>query len=123
MMGIKERNFQPLPANISLEYLLPNDNSYQRLERSLDLSCVRDLVKDRYASSGRHSVDPEVFFRLQLVMFFEGIRSERQLMRAVAFVLLPTAPASTRWVDRGEWLRWLKSDDRRYQPEPGCACT
>ena len=45
----------------------------------LDLSFVRDLVRECYASSGRPSVDPVVFFRLQLVMFFENIRSERQL--------------------------------------------
>jgi transposase len=50
----------------------------------LDLSFVRDLVQDCYAASGRPSVDPVVFFRLQLVMFFEGIRSERLLMRLVA---------------------------------------
>jgi transposase len=30
------------------------------------------------------SADPIVFFKLQLVMFFEGIRSERQLMRHAA---------------------------------------
>jgi transposase len=30
------------------------------------------------------SFDPIVFFKLQLVMFFEGIRSERQLMRLAA---------------------------------------
>lgn len=29
-------------------------------------------------------MDPVVFFRLQLVMFFEGIRSERELMRVAA---------------------------------------
>ena len=33
---------------------------------------------------GRPSVDPVVFFRLQLVMFFEGIRSERQFLRLAA---------------------------------------
>ena len=32
-------------------------------------------------TKGRPSIDPVVFFKLQLVMFFEGIRSERQLMR------------------------------------------
>jgi transposase len=41
-------------------------------------------VRDCYASSGRPSVDPVVFFRLQLVMFFEDIRSERQLMEVAA---------------------------------------
>ncbi len=30
------------------------------------------------------AVDPVVFFRLQLVMFFEGIPSERQLMETAA---------------------------------------
>jgi hypothetical protein len=29
-------------------------------------------------------VDPVVFFKLQLIMFFEDLRSERQLMRVVA---------------------------------------
>src|SRR5512139_453694 len=32
---------------------------------------------------GRPSVDPVVFFKLQLIAFFEGIRSERQLMQTV----------------------------------------
>jgi transposase len=83
MMGIKERNFRPLP-NLSLEELVPQDNFYRRLERMLDLSFVRELVKDCYAAEGRPSIDPVVFFRLQLVMFFEGIRSERQLMEVAA---------------------------------------
>jgi transposase len=45
---------------------------------------VRELVRPPYAKGGRPSVDPVVFFKLQLVMFFEGLRSERQLMRVVA---------------------------------------
>src|SRR5215218_10053867 len=84
MMGTKIRNFTPLPREVSLEDLVPKDNFYRRLDRKLDLSFVRDLVEDCYASSGRPSVDPVVFFRLQLVMFFEDIRSERQLMEIAA---------------------------------------
>jgi transposase len=84
MMGTKERTFQPLPEGISLEDLVPEDNFYRRLEEKLNLSFVRELVEDRYAASGRPSIDPEVFFRLQLVMFYEGIRSERELMRIVS---------------------------------------
>jgi transposase len=83
MMGTKIRNFAPL-TDLSLEGLVSKDNFYRRLDRKLDLSFVRDLVRDCYASSGRPSVDAVVFFRLQLVMFFEDIRSERQLMEAVA---------------------------------------
>src|SRR2546423_5023605 len=84
MMATKKRNFSPL-EDISLEELVPQDNFYRRLERTLDLSFVRELVKECYAVSlGRPSVDPVVFFKLQLVLFFENLRSERQLMKVVA---------------------------------------
>jgi transposase len=83
-MGTKERLFSPLPHDVSLEDLVPQDTFYRRLEEILDLSFVRDLVRPLYARGGRSSVDPVVFFRLQLVMFFEDIRSERELMRVAA---------------------------------------
>jgi transposase len=78
MMGVKARVFQPR-VNVSLEDLIPLNHFYRQLERTLDLSFVRDLVRDRYSAFGRPSIDPVVFFKLHLVMFFEGIRSERQL--------------------------------------------
>jgi transposase len=78
MMGIKARIFQPI-VHVSLEDLVPADHFYRHVERTLDLSFVRDLVRDRYSAFGRPSIDPVVFFKLQVVMFFEGIRSERQL--------------------------------------------
>ncbi len=84
MMGTKIRTFSPLPEDLSLEELVPKDNFYRRLQARLDLSFVRELVAPLYAGGGRPSVDPVVFFKLQLVMFFEDIRSERQLMRVVA---------------------------------------
>jgi transposase len=82
-MGIKGRAFGPLPP-VTLEELVPPDHFYRHLEDTLDLSFVRDLVRDAYAPSGRPSIDPVVFFKRQLVMFFEGVRSERQLLRVVA---------------------------------------
>ena len=84
MMGTKIRSFSPLPDELSLEDLVPDDHFYRRLQAALDLSFVRELVEPLYAKGGRPSVDPVVFFKLQLVMFFEDLRSERQLMRAVA---------------------------------------
>src|SRR3954447_21527470 len=83
MMGTKARDFAPLPP-VSLEDLVPSDHFYRHLERSLDLGFVRDLVRDAYAETGRPSIDPVVFFKLQLILFFEGLRSERQLMQVVA---------------------------------------
>ncbi len=83
MMGSKQRCFAPL-VNVSLEDLVPADHFYRHLERTLDLSFVREFVHETYAGSGRPSIDPVVFFKLQLVMFFEDIRSERLLMRHAA---------------------------------------
>jgi transposase len=84
MMGTKIRSFSPLPRDLSLEDLVPTEHFYRRLEADLDLSFVRELVRPLYAGGGRPSVDPVVFFKLQLVMFFEGIRSERRLMEVAA---------------------------------------
>jgi transposase len=83
MMGTKARNTAPL-SNISLEDLAPQDHLYRHLDQKLDLSFVREFVQETYAQRGRPSIDPMVFFKLQLVMFFEGIRSERELMRQAA---------------------------------------
>jgi transposase len=83
MMGTKARNAAPL-LNISLEDLVPQDHLYRHLDQKLDLSFVREFVQKTYAQGGRPSIDPIVFFKLQLVMFFEGIRSERELMRQAA---------------------------------------
>ena len=83
MMGKKERHFAPL-INVSVEQLVPHDHFYRHVERTLDLTFVREFVEKTYAHGGRPSIDPIVFFKLQLVMFFEGLRSERQLMRHAA---------------------------------------
>ncbi len=83
MLGEKIRQFADHPT-ISLEALVPPGHFYRRLERILDLAFVRDLVRDYYADRGRPSVDPVVFFKLQLVMFFEGIRSERKLIETAS---------------------------------------
>src|SRR6266566_3745340 len=83
MMGTKARNVAPL-RYISLEDLVPQDHLYRHLDQTLDLSFVREFVQATYARGGRPSIDPMVFFKLQLVMFFEGIRSEREVMRQAA---------------------------------------
>jgi transposase len=71
-------------TNVSLEELVPDDHFYRHFDQALDLSFVYEFVKETYAGGGRPSIDPLVFFKLQLVMFFENIRSERLLMRHAA---------------------------------------
>jgi transposase len=82
MLGHKVREFKPL-TGICLEDLVPADNFYRQVERSIDLNFVRELAAEFYSNIGRTSIDPIVFFKLQLIAFFEGIRSERKLMEMV----------------------------------------
>ena len=87
MLGPPKARDLDRPVLIAIESYVPKDHFYRHLHRVLDLSFVRDLVADCYASGGRPSIDPEVFFRLQLAMFFEGIRSERKLMEQAGYNL------------------------------------
>jgi len=83
MMGYKERQLKHHDG-VCLDDLVPEDHFYRQLEATIDLSFVRELVQDKYCWwNGRPSIDPVVFFKLQLVMFFEGFRSERQLIEQV----------------------------------------
>src|SRR5918911_5674607 len=84
MLGPPKQRCLDRPVVASLEALVPRDHFYRHLEATLDLSFIRDWVKDRYAYGGRPSVDPIVFFKLELVLYLEGLRSERQLMRLAA---------------------------------------
>ena len=87
MLGPPKLRCLDQPIGHSIEELVPPDHFYRFLDATLDLTFVRTWVQELYAERGRPSIDPVVFFRLQLIMFFEGLRSERQLMNAVALNL------------------------------------
>ena len=87
MLGAPKLRLLDQPITVALEDLVPPNNFYRYLDAKLDLSFVRTWVQDCYADRGRPSIDPVVFFKLQLILFFEGLRSERQLMATVALHL------------------------------------
>ena len=87
MLGPPKLRLLDQPITVSLEDLVPVDNFYRFLDAKLDLTFVRTWVQELYAAGGRPSIDPVVFFKLQLILFFEGIRSERKLMATVALNL------------------------------------
>ena len=87
MLGAPKLRLLDQPVTVSLEDLVPADNFYRYLDQRLDLSFVRTWAADCYATHGRPSIDPVVFFKLQLILFFEGIRSERKLMATAALHL------------------------------------
>jgi transposase len=48
---------------------------------------VREWTRGCYADRGRPAIDPIIYFKLQLVMFFDGIRSERHLIETASLNL------------------------------------
>jgi transposase len=80
MLGPPKPRHLGVPVLVSLEDMVPRDNFYRHLEAKLDLSFVRDWARECYAERGRPGIDPVVYFKLQLIMFFEGLRSERRLI-------------------------------------------
>src|SRR3954451_25238354 len=87
MLGPPKLRALDQPVTVSLESLVPADHFYRHLDAKLDLSFVRDWVDELYKPGGRPSIDPIVFFKLQLIMFFEGIRSERRLIETASLHL------------------------------------
>jgi transposase len=82
MMGQLPR-MQSLFYYFRLEDQIPEDHLLRLIDRYVDLSFVRDRLKNLYSSTGRPSIDPEVLLRLLLVGYLYGITSERRLLEEV----------------------------------------
>ena len=87
MLGPAKSRRLDEPITVSLEDLVPHDHFYRHLENTLDLSFVRDLTRELYAERGRPGIDPVIFLKLQLLMFFEEIHSERKLVENASLSL------------------------------------
>ena len=82
MLGRQERWQEDLFVAGPLRDLIPDDHILRRVDRVLDLSWLRGEVADCYdESGGRPGIDPEAAVRLMLAGLFEGIVSDRKLMR------------------------------------------
>ncbi len=82
MMGQLPR-MESLFYYFRLEDQIPEDHLLRLIDCYVDLSFVRDRLKNLYSSTGRPSIDPEVLLRLLLVGYFYGITSERRLLEEV----------------------------------------
>ena len=73
---------------IDLGSFVAADHFLRKIDRVLDTAFVRELTAACYADGlGRPSIDPEVYFRMQLVAYLYGISSERQLCEDVYYNL------------------------------------
>lgn len=81
MMG-KAQQLEPklFYHGLSLERRIPPDHPLRRIQRVVDFTFIRSQVADLYGSCGHTSVDPVVLLKLMFLLFYENVKSERQLM-------------------------------------------
>lgn len=80
MMGRKR--FRPrLFQAVTLNELVPQDHELRRLDGLVDLSFIRDECEEFYSETGQPSIDPVVIFKMLLLGYLYGIRSERRVAR------------------------------------------
>ena len=78
---VGKRKITPSCLSQAVEDYIPTNNFYRRLNPLLDLTFLYKAVVSYYGKCGQKSVDPVVFFKLQLVAHFENICSERALIK------------------------------------------
>ena len=78
MIGRQDRWQEDLFVAGPLRDLVPDDHILKRVQQVLDLSWLREEVRDSYCEdNGRPSIDPESAVRLMLAGFFEGMVHDR----------------------------------------------
>jgi transposase len=83
MLKQREAQQQELEL-VSIEALVPSGHLLRKVDQSVDLGFIRERVKHLYCEdNGRPALDPVVLFKLLLLGYLYGVRSERQLMREV----------------------------------------
>ena len=82
MIGRQERWQEDLFVAGPLRDLIPDDHILKLVDKMLDLSWLRDEVRELYdEQQGRPGIDPEAAIRLMIAGLFSGIVHDRKLMR------------------------------------------
>jgi transposase len=84
MLGEKRRGDPQLfHYNLNLEKRVRSDHPLRRVLQCVDFDFVRKAVANCYGGNGHKSEDPIVIIKLMFLLFFDNIKSERELVRMV----------------------------------------
>ena len=81
MMGRQSRQMAMLFVDI--ESLIPETHLLRKIERMVSFNFIYDLLAPYYPATGRPSVDPVSMFKMLLIGYLYGIKSERRLVEEV----------------------------------------
>ena len=83
MMGTQDSQKQLFNYSVDLDKRVRRDNPLRPIQERIDFAWVRDEVAHCYGYNGNESVDPVVILKLLFLLFFDAVKSERELMRIV----------------------------------------
>lgn len=70
-------------------YRIPDDHILRKIDRDLDLSFIRNFVSPSFSKrKGRPSLDPVVYFKIQILLYLYRSKSIRALCAEIHFNLL-----------------------------------
>ena len=83
-MLTKNNENQPKIELVIIENLVKKDHILRKIDEYIDFNFIYDLVEDKYClDNGRPSIDPVVLFKMILIGYLFGIRSERRLIEEI----------------------------------------
>lgn len=81
MMGRTDGQMRMIVLDLS--ELIPTNHLLRKIEASISFSFIYDLLAPFYPAVGRPSVDPVSMFKMLLVGYLYGIKSERRLVQEI----------------------------------------
>ena len=81
MMGRQSR--QMAMIFVDMESLIPENHLLRKIDRTVSFNFIYDLLAPYYPATGRPSVDPVSMFKMLLIGYLYGIKSERRLVEEV----------------------------------------
>lgn len=81
---LKDPDRQSRLEFVSIESLVPEDHLLRKIDAVIDFSFIDEICRPYYcADNGRPAIDPTLLFKMLLVGYLFGIRSERRLVDEV----------------------------------------
>ena len=84
---LKERRARQQQMDvIIMEQMIPEDHLLRKVDKAVDLSFIYELCAPLYCeNNGRPAIDPEILFRMLLVGYLYGIKSEARLEEEINY--------------------------------------
>lgn len=83
MMGQQKDQPGLFSYRINLDHRVRSDHPLRQVAETVDFRFAREEVASFYGRNGNESVDPQVILKMMFLLFFEDIKSERELMRII----------------------------------------